>query len=150
MFRPEFHDSPTPAFRRSSGRARGGSSGTTTRNRVHKVTEQKIDAAHNPSFGEWTAALQSLRPAEPQGLNKHISTIVVAAALGIGAWLLSGVNSVQNTLVRVSTTLEAVKESTTAVSVRVEALSVQQTAIQQSQASLEQRVVALERSRPSR
>lgn len=59
---------------------------------------------NQPSFAELAAALKSLQQPVPvpekAGLERHVTTIIVAASLGIGAWVLSGLNGVQTTLSR--------------------------------------------------
>jgi hypothetical protein len=60
---------------------------------------------------------------ESHSLNRNFQNIVVAAALGIGGWLLYGMNDIQKTMVRVDTTLTAyvTKADTTDAAVRMNA-----------------------------
>lgn len=64
-------------------------------------------------LGELAAALAALRPppAEAQSLSKAVQTIIVAAALGIGAWVMSSINAVQATLAGVSTTVQSIQKA---------------------------------------
>lgn len=66
-----------------------------------------------PGLGELAAALAALRPAsnEAQSLSKGVQTIIVAAALGIGAWVMSSINAVQTTLAGVSTTVQSIQKA---------------------------------------
>lgn len=100
---------------------------------------------HNPSFAELAATFKALQqPSEPQGLAKHVTTIVVASSLGIGAWVLSSLNSVQNTLIRVDTTMSQVQTTTEDMSRRVDSVAIKQADMQAKLATLEQRIDMLE------
>lgn len=103
---------------------------------------------NQPSFAELAAALKALQQPEPQGINKHVTTIIVAASLGIGAWVLSGLNSVQTTLSRVDATMTTVQSTVQDTSRRVDTLTSGQADIKAQQAILDQRVTALESTRP--
>jgi TolA-binding protein len=67
----------------------------------------------SPSLGELAAALAALRPPANDGhsLSKGVQTIIVAAALGIGAWVMSSINAVQTTLAGVSTTVQSIQKA---------------------------------------
>lgn len=109
---------------------------------------------NTPSFAELAAALKSLQQpvpvAEKPGLERHITTIIVAASLGIGAWVLSGLNSVQTTLSRVDATMTAVQTTVQDTSRRVDALTSGQAEAKAQQAILASRVDALEKREPRR
>lgn len=68
-----------------------------------------------PSFGELAAALAALnRPqqqAEPQGIAKHVGTILCAAIIAMGVWMASTISSLQNTLTSVSTKVDAITKT---------------------------------------
>lgn len=104
---------------------------------------------NTPSFAELAAALKSLQqplpPPEKGGLEKHVTTIIVAACLGIGAWVLSGLNSVQTTLSRVDATMTTVQSTVQDTSRRVDALTTGMADVKAQQAVLSQRVEALEK-----
>lgn len=99
-----------------------------------------------PSFAELAAALKVLQPApERAGVEKHITTLIVAATLGIGAWVLSGLNSVQTTLSRVDATMTTVQSTVQDTSRRVDTLSTGMAETKAQQAVINQRVEALEK-----
>ena len=66
-----------------------------------------------PCLAELAAALAAARlPAgDGQSLSKGVQTIIVAAALGIGAWVMSSINAVQTTLAGVSTTVQSIQKA---------------------------------------
>lgn len=101
---------------------------------------------NQPSFAELAAALKALQQPEPQGMNKHVTTIVVAASLGIGAWVLSGLNSVQTTLSRVDATMTTVQSTVQDTSRRVDVLTQGQADVRSKQEVLDQRIAALEKA----
>lgn len=140
-----------PSSRPQWGRARSIPVGL-IRHRGKEVVEDSGNKVgpHNPSFAELIAALKALQPSEPSGISKHISTIIVAAAVGIGAWLLTGLSNVQSTLGSVATSIEAVQISVGKIEKQNETLANQQAAMEIQQAKLEQRVTALEDGRPVR
>lgn len=104
---------------------------------------------NQPSFAELAAALKSLQQPVPvpekAGLEKHVTTLIIAATLGIGAWVLSGLNSVQTTLSRVDATMTTVQTTVQDTSRRVDTLTTGMADVKASQAMLEQRVEALEK-----
>lgn len=137
-----------PSSRPHWGRARSHLVGL-IRHRGKEVVEDSSNKVgpHNPSFAELIAALKALQPNEPTGLSKHVSTIIVAAAVGIGAWLLTGLSDVQSTLGSVATSIDAVQTSVGKIEKQNELLASQQAAANIQQAKLEQRVTALENGR---
>ena len=66
-----------------------------------------------PLLDDLVALLAALRPAGPdaQSLSKGVQTLIVAAALGIGAWVMSSINAVQATLAGVSTTVQSIQKA---------------------------------------
>ena len=137
-----------PSSRPHRSRARNGIVGL-IRHGGKEVVEDSSNKVgpHNPSFAELIAALKALQPSEPTGISKHLSTIIVAAAVGIGAWLLTGLSNVQSTLGSVATSIEAVQLSVSKIEKQNETLATQQANMNIQQAKLEQRVTALENGR---
>lgn len=99
---------------------------------------------NQPSIAEIAAAFKVLHQPEPQGFGKHVTAVVVAAAIGIGAWVLSGLNSVQTTLSRVDATMTTIQTTTQDTSRRVDALTADNANAKAERAALEQRIKALE------
>lgn len=99
-----------------------------------------------PTFAELATALRSLSTPPSDGLNKHVATIVVAATLAIGAWVVSGLSNVQATLGSVQVTVDATKKTTEDMQRDIKSISDQQSDMKADQAKLEQRVENLERS----
>jgi len=84
------------------------------------------------------------RPTEPQGMSKHIATIVVAATLAMGAWVLSSLNNVQTTLARIDATVTSVQQTSQDTSHRVDTMATIQATQSSDIAMLKQRITTLE------
>lgn len=100
-----------------------------------------------PSFAEFAAAMKAMQPA-PQmesGIAKHIQTIVVAAALGIGGFVLTGLNSVQTSLATIVQTTTDMQRTVDQISRRQDEESKAMSDVQTTMASVTQRVNSLER-----
>lgn len=112
------------------------------------MQEQQPDMGHQPSFAELAAALAAIRQPTPENsLMKWVTTAVGAAAIGIGAWTLNSINTMQQTLTRVDTTVTAVQTTTTDMVRRVDAVVEKQSDLNAKQSAMEQRIGALERAR---
>jgi len=111
-----------------------------------KVSESNSSNStpNQPSFAELAAALKALQTPEPQGFGRHVGTIVVAAALGIGAWVLSGMNQVQVTLVRIDSTVTAMSSTVKDTSQKMDGMTGQIADLKANQALEDQRIKALE------
>lgn len=101
---------------------------------------------HNPSFAELIAALKALQqPQEPKGLEKHVTTIIVGATLAIGVWVVSSLNTMQQTVARMDTTMTSVQSTTQDMSRRIDLVAGAQADMKAQQATMEQRLTTLER-----
>jgi len=137
-----------PSSRPHWSRARNGLVGL-IRHRGKEVVEDSSNKVgpHNPSFAELITALKALQPNEPTGISKHLSTIIVAATVGIGAWLMTGLSDVQSTLGSVATSIDAVQLSVSKIEKQNETLATAQANMNIQQAKIEARVTALENAR---
>lgn len=95
--------------------------------------------AERPTFDELVVALKALDKPE-NGLQKHLSTIIVGAVMAIGVWTVSSVNASQIALSEIKVTVEASAKS-------VEKLLTNQNDQNVEIASLKQRVDALEQKK---
>lgn len=101
------------------------------------------------TFVEFAAAMKALQtpPPEKGSVEKHITTIIVAASLGIGAWVLTSLNGVQQTLSRVDATMTTVQQTVNDTSRRVDALTSSQAQLQAEYSVIESRLQAVEKRR---
>lgn len=103
-------------------------------------------AKRQPTFDELVVALKSLEKGSSgeSQLSRHVSTVIIAAILGIGAWMITGMNTVQNTLASVHVTIDANAKSLDEIRGDIRAISDQQSAMRAEQAEIKQRVQNLE------
>lgn len=110
------------------------------------MEENKDMRGNPPSFADIAAAMKVLQqppppPApEPQGVNKHIPMIVVAAVIGIGAWTLNSLNTVQQAVTSMAATMTAMGESVKTMSTRSDAMVSSLADTKTSLARMDQRV----------
>lgn len=105
--------------------------------------ESKQMQAPPPSFADIAAAMKVLQPTpppEPSGLQKHISGIMVALILGLGAWLMTGLNSMQASMAQVVATVATIQKQVDAMAQRTESGSASMSELRTSVARIEQRV----------
>lgn len=99
-----------------------------------------------PSFADIAAAMKVLQtPAQETGIGRHIQTIVVAAALGIGGFVLTSLNSVQTSLATIVQTTTDMQHTVDQISRRQDEASAAMGNMQTTMASTVQRVNSLER-----
>lgn len=93
-----------------------------------------------PSLAEIITAMQVLKPAEPKGVEKHVPFIVCALIIGLGGWLMTGLNAMQTSVTQVATTVGAIQRQVDDMVRRNDNGNQTQAAMQTSVARLEQRV----------
>ena len=98
-----------------------------------------------PTFDELLIALKSFDKPADASLGKHVSTIVVGAAMAIGIWVVSSLSTVQNTMAKVQVTVETTAKSTEEVKRDIRSISDQQSNMKAELAEIRQRVDALEK-----
>lgn len=104
-----------------------------------------IPAPVPPSFAEVVAALKTLNPPPaPEGISKHVATLVIATILGLGVYVVSGVSSMQSSIATIQATTSQSKTTLDSVQQDVKDLGQQQSDMKTQQAKLEARVTALE------
>ena len=119
-----------------------------------------------PSMNDILTALSVFQRSQPQqeqnGIAKHLNTIIVAAVIGIGGWMMTGMNSLQNTVSIVATNVAAIQKtindmqgSQTAVTARqadMQAVQARQDArlsqVEQSQQRMGERIRIVEGQKP--
>lgn len=96
-------------------------------------------------YTEMLTALKSIQNGQGvTNLNKAVQGIVIAAIIGIGAWLLNGMNTVQSTLIRVDTTVLAMSKAVDTASTRIDTMQTRQTEIQVDVLDLKRRMDTVE------
>lgn len=104
------------------------------------VQEQKEDMA-SPSLADIAAAMKVLQPEPKKGsIEANIATIMTAAVIGIGAWLLTGLSSMQTTVTQVSATVVGMSKVVDQMAADIKAGDSTQSQIKQDVARLQQRV----------
>lgn len=112
---------------------------------------QQQSPAPAPTFAEMAAALAALNHPQPHpdkdNLGKHIAAIVVASAIAIGIYVVSGVNGMQQTMSGVKVTVDQSAKTLDQMQRDVKSLSDQQGDLKTQMAELKQRVENLEKVR---
>lgn len=101
-------------------------------------------AKGQPTFDELVVALKSLDRPE-SSISKHLSTIIVTSALGLGAWMISSMSTVQTTLSSVRVTVDNSAKSLEDLRGEIRSVANQQSDMRAEQAELKQRVIILEK-----
>ncbi len=110
-------------------------------NQPHHESKQTPAPA---SFAEMVAALKTLNTPAPDGIGKHIATIVVAAILGLGVYVVSGVSGMQSSIATIQATTTQSKTTLDTMQTDIKELGTQQNDLRTQVAKLEQRMTALE------
>lgn len=94
----------------------------------------------SPSLAEIAAAMKVLKDDPPNSIARHVPTLLVALVIGIGAWLMTSMNSMQTSMTQVVTTVAAIQKQVDQMSQRSDAGAQNQVTVQTAVARLEQRV----------
>lgn len=99
----------------------------------------------SPSFADIAAAMKVLQQPEPrEPLGKHVTTIIIAATIGLGAWVMNGLNTMQTTVTQVATTVSAMQRTIDDMSRRTDTGAATTQSISTTVARLDQRVSQVE------
>lgn len=99
----------------------------------------------NPSLADIAAAMKVLQPEQKTGLvDKWMGQVIPVAIIGIAAWLLTGLNSMQQTVTQVSATVVQMSKQIDTMAQDAKSDSGTLAAIKENEARLDQRVGALE------
>lgn len=107
--------------------------------------QEKTEDMAAPSLADIAAAMKVLQPEARKGmLEANVSTVLTAAVIGLGGWLMLGLNSMQQTVTQVSATVAAMSKTIDQMAQDAKAGDTTQSDMKEKVARLDQRVSALE------